>query len=115
MVLVLTQEEILNIQSGRYDRNVIIFGADFSSFIHYNNKTRSVLVLGKDFISGKDDTTIYAKKMYSTNFNVANKTFCLILHYNGNNSYLFVNGKRNISFKVKDTETVSYSLCPGNI
>ena len=32
--------------SGRYGRNVIIFGADLSSFSHANNKTRSNLVLG---------------------------------------------------------------------
>ena len=31
--------------------------------------------------------------MYSPNFSAENKIFCLSLHYNGNNSYLFVNGK----------------------
>ena len=46
-----------------------------SSSSHANNKTRSILVLGKDFIQGIDGTTIYAKKMYSTNFTVANKIF----------------------------------------
>ena len=29
--------------------------------------------------------------MYSPNFIVDSKTFCLSLHYNGDNSYLFVN------------------------
>ena len=53
--------------------------------------------------------------MYSTNFTVDNKTFCLSLHYNGDNSYLFVNGKEIIKFKAKDSETVSYRLCLGNI
>ena len=33
--------------------------------------------------------------MYSTNFTVDNETFCLSLHYNGDNSYLFVNEKKN--------------------
>ena len=42
------------------------------SSVHANNKTRSILVLGKDFIQGLDNTTIYAEKMYSTNFTVAN-------------------------------------------
>ena len=28
--------------------------------------------------------------MYSPNFTVDNKTFCFSLHYNGDNSYLFV-------------------------
>ena len=44
--------------------------------------------------------------MYSTNFSVDNKTFCLSLHYNGDNSYLFVNGKEIINFKDKDSEIV---------
>ena len=33
-----------------------------SSFLHANNKTRSILVLGKYLIQGIDNTTIYAKK-----------------------------------------------------
>ena len=32
------------------------------------------------------------EKMYSVNFTVTKKKFCLSLHYNGANSYLFVNG-----------------------
>ena len=63
-----------------------------SNSTHPNNKTRSILVLDKDFIQGLDGTTIYAEKMFSTNFTEDNKTFCLSLHYNGDNSYLFVNG-----------------------
>ena len=59
-----------------------------SSSVHANNKTRSILVLGKDIIQGIDNTTIYAKKMYSTNVTLANKKFRLRLHYNGDNSYL---------------------------
>ena len=53
--------------------------------------------------------------MYSTNFTVANKRFCLSLHYNGDSSYLFVNGKEIINFKVKNSETVPYPLCLGNL
>ena len=37
------------------------------------------------------------------------------LHYNGNNSDLFVNGKEIIKFKAKDSEIVAYPLCLGNI
>ena len=53
--------------------------------------------------------------MYSTNFTVANKRFCLILYYNGDNSYLFVNGKEIINFKAKDYEIVPYPLCLGGL
>ena len=52
-------------------------------------KKSNILVLGKDFVYGINDTTIYAKKqkLYSINFTKNNKTFCLSLHYNGANSY----------------------------
>ena len=39
----------------------------------------------------------------------------LSLHYNGANSYLFVNGTEIIKFKAKDSEILAYSLCLGNI
>ena len=70
-------------------------------------------MLSKDFIQGIDSTTIYAEKIYSTNFTVDNKKFCLSLHYNGDNSYLFVNGKEIINFKAKDSEIMPYPLCLG--
>ena len=78
---------------------------------HANNKIRSILVLGKDFIQGIDGTIIYAEKIYSSNLTVANKTLCLSLHYNGDSSYLFVNGKKIINFKAKDSEINPYPLC----
>ena len=37
------------------------------------------------------------------------------MHYNGTNSYLFVNGTKIIKFKAKDFEIIPYSLCLGNI
>ena len=37
------------------------------------------------------------------------------LHYNGANSYLFVNGTEIIKFKTKDSEINPYELCLGNI
>ena len=54
--------------SNGFGRNVIIFGADISSSVHANNKTKNILVLGKDFVQGLDNTTVYAEKMYSINF-----------------------------------------------
>ena len=54
--------------------------------------------------------------MYSINFTVTKKKFCLILHYNsGANSYLFVNGTEIYRFKAKDSEIVASPLCLGNI
>ena len=37
------------------------------------------------------------------------------MHYNGANSYLFVNGTEIIKFKAKDSEILAYSLRLGNI
>ena len=53
--------------------------------------------------------------MYSTNFTKANTKFCLSLHYNGANSYLFVNGIEIHKFTAKDSEINPYNLCLGNI
>ena len=60
-------------------------------------------------------TTICVEKIYSTNFTVTNEKFCLSLHYNGDSSYLFVSGKEVANFKAKDSETVPYPLCLGNV
>ena len=56
-----------------------------------------------------------AEKTYSINFTVTKEKFCLSLHYNGDNSYLFVNGSEIYRFKAKDSEIVSTPLCLGNI
>ena len=53
--------------------------------------------------------------MYSVNFTVTKKKFCLSLHYNGANRYLFVNGTEIIKLKVKDSKIVASPLCLGNI
>ena len=53
--------------------------------------------------------------MYSINFTVTKKKFCLSLHYNGANSYLFVNGTEIYKFKAKYSEIVASPLCLGNI
>ena len=78
-----------------------------SSSVHANNKTKNILVLGKDFIQGLGNTTIYAEKLHSINFTKTNKKFCLSLHYNGANSYFFVNGTEINKFKAKDSEIVA--------
>ena len=53
--------------------------------------------------------------MYSINFTKEKTKFYLSLHYNGANSFLFVNGTEIIKFKAKDSEINSYELCLGNI
>ena len=53
--------------------------------------------------------------MYSINTSVTKKRFCLILHYNGENSFLFVNRTEIYKFKAKDSEIAATPLCLGNI
>ena len=83
--------------------------------MHANNKARSVLVLGEKFTQGLDDTTLYAEKMHSINFSKTNIKFCLGVHYNGTNSYLFANATEIYKFRAKDSEIVKNTHCLGNI
>ena len=75
---------------------------------------KDILVLGIGSAQGLEDT-LTAEKMYSISFTVTKKKFCLRLHYNGANSYLFVNGTEIYAFKAKDSEFVESPLCLGNI
>ena len=85
-----------------------------SSSAHVDNKKKDILILGRGPTQGLEHT-LNAEKMYLINFTVTKKKFCLSLHYNGENSYLFVNGPENYKFKVKDSEIVTAPLCLGNI
>ena len=49
--------------------------------------------------------------MHFIDFTATKKKFCLSLHYNGANSYLFVNGTAIYKFKAKDSEIVATLLC----
>ena len=73
-----------------------------------------ILIIGKGPTQGLE-STLSAEKLYSNNFTNKNTKFCLSLHYNRANSYLFANGREIIKFKVKDFEILAYSLCLGNI
>ena len=54
--------------------------------------------MGYGFVQGINDMTLYAEKIYSQNFTQPNKKFVLSLHYNDNDSYLFINGKQGLKF-----------------
>ena len=75
---------------------------------------KDILVLGFGPTQGLKHT-LTAEKLYSINFTVTKRKFCLGLHYYGANSYLFVNGKEIVKFKEKDSEIVASPLCLGNI
>ena len=85
-----------------------------SSSIHIDNKKKGILGLGRG-PTQRLESTLTAEKMYSINFTVTKKKFCLSLHYNGANSYLFVNSTEICKFKAKDSKIVASPLCLGNI
>ena len=75
---------------------------------------KDILVLGIGPTQGLEHT-LTAEKMYSINFTATKKKFCLSLHYNRANSYLFINGTEVYKFKAKDSEIVASTLRLGNI
>ena len=85
-----------------------------SSSTKIDNRKKFILILRKVPTQGLE-LTLSAEKLYSINFTKKSTKFCLILHQNGANSYLFVNGTNIYKFKAKDPEIVPYSLCLGNI
>ena len=101
--------------NGSFGKNVIIFGADMSSSVHIDTKGKDISILGEGPTQGLDDTTLTAEAKYSINFMQRNKRFALSLHYNGSNSFLFVNATKIYQFKTKDSEINDYALCLGNI
>ena len=86
--------------SNETGKNVIIFGVDMSSSSKIDNRKKDILILGKGPVQ-RLEHTLSAEKLYSINFTKKNTKFYLSLHYNGANSYLFVNGTETIKFKAK--------------
>ena len=97
---------------------MILFDSDWflnmTSSVHVNNKGKDILVLGSGSTQGLGEHSL-TEKMYSINFTVTKNKFCLSLHYNGANSYLFVNDTKIYKFKAKDSEIVAATLCLANI
>ena len=59
--------------------------------------------------------TLTAEAKYPINFTQTNKRFVLSLHYNGINSFIFVNATKIYQFKGKNCEIKGHTLCLGNI
>ena len=96
-------------------RNILIFGADMSFSTHATNRANHIYLMGEGLTQGNNDTTIYAEKKYWRNFTDPGKKFVLGLHYNGDDSYLFVNGRQELKFKAKTDQLVKEKLCIGNL
>ena len=96
-------------------RNVLLFGADMSFSVHATNRANHIYLMGDGLMQGINDTTIYVEKNYYIIFMDPGKKFVLNLHYNGDNSYLFVNGRQELKFKCKTDQLVKEKLCIGNL
>ena len=90
-------------------RNVLIFGADMSFSVQATKRANHIYVMGKEFVQSINDTTIYAEKSFYRDFTDPGKKFMLSLHYNSNNSYLFVNGRQELKLKCKTNQLVKES------
>ena len=89
--------------SGGFGCNVTIFRVDMSSSVNVDNKKKYILILIEVPSQRLDDRTLTTEKKYLINFIITRNKFCLSLHYNGANSYLFFNGLEIIKFKAKDS------------
>ena len=96
-------------------RNVLIFGADMSFSVHATNRAKHIYLMGTGLTQGINNTTIYAEKNFYRNLADFGKKFVLSLHYNCDNSYLFVNGRQELKFKAKADQLVKEKLCIGNL
>ena len=83
--------------------------------MHVDNKAKDILILHQESTQGWDDATLTAQAKYPINFTQSGKRFILSLHYNGSNSFLFVNATEVYQFKAKYSEIKDYALCLGNL
>ena len=62
--------------------------------------------MGDGLTQGINDTKLYLEKNYWRNFTDPGKKFIIRLHYNGDESYFFVNGRQELKFKAKTDQLV---------
>ena len=76
---------------------------------HSTNKANKINVMGENFVQGINDTKLCAENKFYRNFTDPGKKIVLSLHYNGVESYLFVNGRQQLKFKCKTDQLVKKS------
>ena len=72
------------------------------------------MVLGEGPTEGINGNVVTAGKKFTINFSKASTTVCLSLHYNGDESYLYVNKTEICKCKVNDNISW-YNFCVGNV
>ena len=79
---------------------------------HTDNQKNNFLVLSEGPSQGINDSTDASKKKIS--ISVANTELCLKLHYNDDESYLYVNETEIYKFKAEDNISW-YNFCLGSV
>ena len=69
---------------------LLFFEANMSSTVYVDSKAKDILILG-EVLEGLDNTTLTPEAKYPINFIQSGKRLALSLHYNGSNSFLFLN------------------------
>ena len=90
-------------------KKVIVSETDMSSSVHVDNNGKDILILGEGSTQRLDDATLTAEAKYPITFTQSGKRFVLSLHYNGKNSFLFVNTAKLYQFKAR--KSVNKRLC----
>ena len=86
-----------------------------SSFVHVDNNEKDILILGEGPTLGSDVTTLTGEAKYPIFFTPSNRRLLLSLHYNGSDSFLFVDATKIYQFKAKDSEIKKYPLSLDNV
>ena len=81
-----------------------------SWFMHVDNKGKGILIRGGGSTQGLDVTTLTAETRYPINFTRSNKRFVLSLHYNGSESFFFVDATKIYQFKSKDSGKIIHCV-----
>ena len=92
----------IHLQMEAWEKNVIIFGADMSSYVHIDNKNKDILILDEGPTQRLDDTRLTTEAKYPISFTKSGKRFVLSL---------FVSTTKTYQFKAKDSEIKDYTLC----
>ena len=77
-----------------------------NSSVHIDNKGKDILTIGGGPVQRLNDTTLTAEDEYYFKFTQLYRKFCLSLHYNGGNSFIFVNATKIYQFKARDSEEI---------
>ena len=81
-----------------------------SWFMHVDIKGKGILIRGEGPTQGLDVTTLTAETRYPINFTRSNKRFVLSLHYNGSESFFFVDATKIYQIKSKDSGKIIHCV-----